>query len=94
MLLNKLVEEKKFDEVLKVTNKHLQNVANAKQAPTNKNLVSRDSMRLITESLLEKNDASALEQAKNIFKQVSDLKSEIPAGSIMHVIALALDQVN
>ena len=94
MLLNKLVEEKKFEEVLKVFNKYLQNLANAKQDPTNKNLVNRESIRLITEALLEKNDASALEQAKSIFKQVSELKSEIPVGSIMHVIALALDQVN
>lgn len=92
MLLNKLVEEKKFEEVLKVFNKYLQNLANAKQDPTNKNLVNRESIRLITEALLEKNDASALEQAKSIFKQVSELKSEIPVGSIMHVIALALDQ--
>lgn len=94
MLLNKLVEEKKFEEVLKVVNKYLQNLANAKPDPTNKNLVSRESIRLATEALLEKNDASALEQAKSILKQVSELKSEIPAGSIMHVIALSLDQVN
>jgi len=96
MLMNKLIEEKRFDEALKVGDsyfKHHKSVkqsaaADSKEAQLNLGNI----LRLYSEALLGKNDSGALKQAKQFLKDVSELKERLLDKSIAHVILLALEQ--
>ena len=91
MLMNKLMEEKRFDEAIKIGIKYMEEAKPSK--PENKNPFSFDAVNLLTQALLEKNDANALEQAKIVIKKLVDLKLNIQARTISNVAYLALEQV-
>lgn len=98
LLLNKLVEEKRFDDVLKVAEKHIQEVATSNSKSSGggteqQRFVSLDSLKLVSEAMLLKNDAGALEQGIKFFKKVEELKLATPDRCIHQMVHLALDQV-
>lgn len=87
MLMNKLLEEKRVDDTIKVGT---QFIANAK---ANKKFeVGLDNMKLLAEALLEKNDAAALEFGKSILKEQTEGKASIPDKAIILLALLALEQ--
>lgn len=91
ILINKLMEEKRIDEAIKVGTLYMEKARAAK--PDFRNPFSFDTVNLLTQALLEKNDPNALEQAKIVIKKFIDLKVDILEVIVSNVVCLALEQV-
>ena len=91
MLINKLIEEKRIDEAIKVGTTYMEKIQSANT--DFKNPIPFGILNLFTEALLIKNDANALEQAKIMIKKLIDLKVYIRSPILSNVAYLALEQV-
>lgn len=88
MLMNKLLEESRYDDVVKVFDKLSKRYQAEKD--TFKNVFI--SFNLVTEALLLKNDKEALKKAKSILENLIALKCEVSDLGLTRIYLLALQQ--
>ena len=91
MAMNKLMEEKRYEEVAQLGRKCL---SDYESKPSDMSFTLRNDLgKLYSNALLEINDASALDQAKHLVQTVSAHKQQMGTQSICALFALATQQV-
>ncbi|RNA26624.1 pentatricopeptide repeat-containing mitochondrial-like [Brachionus plicatilis] len=92
ILMNKLLEEKRYEDSIKVVNKMINKFKQDKKSDPNSRLRTMDITNLATEALLGINNADALSHAKKMLIDFKELNLEIHDNAYIKLILLAHNQ--
>lgn len=92
ILMNKLLEEKRYDDVIKILNKIINKFRNDKKSDPSSRLRTMDISNLVTEALLGMNSVEALNLAKKILVDFKELNLEMHDNAYIKLILLAHNQ--
>lgn len=92
ILMNKLLEEKRYEDTIKVLNRMLRKFRHDKKSDPNSRLRTMDLSNLATEALLGINTSDALNHAKKMIADFKELNLEIHDNAYIKLILLSHNQ--